>query len=146
MMFFFSNFSRKYDLTLHANCLLRRQFAWSVKSYFLGKVRKIFQNFVCWNFHPGCKVLKSQRSQFTSKISELCHSCLNNVTGSDRMISNLSPIIMCQCQNITVFNINIVINRPEQTVKTKIKCHRRLCLIWFYTICHSSSIFIHIRT
>ena len=37
---YFSYFSRKWDLTLHANCLLRRQFAWSVKSHFLGKVRK----------------------------------------------------------------------------------------------------------
>ena len=28
-------------MTLQANCLLIRQFAWSVKSYFLGKIRKI---------------------------------------------------------------------------------------------------------
>ena len=33
-------FSRKQDLTFHANCLLRRQNAWSVKSCFLGKVRE----------------------------------------------------------------------------------------------------------
>ena len=30
-------FPGKQDLTLHANCLRRRQFAWSVKSCFLGK-------------------------------------------------------------------------------------------------------------
>ena len=38
---FFLIFPRKQDLTLHENCLLRRQFAWSVRSYFLGKIRKI---------------------------------------------------------------------------------------------------------
>ena len=34
-------FSRKQNLTLHANCLLKRQFAWSVRSNFQGKTRKI---------------------------------------------------------------------------------------------------------
>ena len=33
-------FPRKQDLTFHANCLLRRQFAWNVKFCFLGKIRK----------------------------------------------------------------------------------------------------------
>ena len=48
-------FPRKQDLTLHANCLLlRRQLAWNVKSCFLGKVRKIFQNVFCWKFYPEC--------------------------------------------------------------------------------------------
>ena len=32
---------RKQDMTFHANCLLRRQFAWNVKSCILGKIRKI---------------------------------------------------------------------------------------------------------
>ena len=49
-------FSRK-NKKLHANCLLKRQFAWSVISNFLGKIRKIFQNAVCWNFYPACKGL-----------------------------------------------------------------------------------------
>ena len=30
----------------------RRQFAWNVTTYFLGKIRKILQN-VCWNFCHG---------------------------------------------------------------------------------------------
>ena len=33
-------FHRKLALTFHANCLLRRQFAWNVRAYFLGKLRK----------------------------------------------------------------------------------------------------------
>ena len=47
-------FPRKQDLTFHANCLLRRQFAWNVISCFLRKIRKIFQNVVCWKFYPEC--------------------------------------------------------------------------------------------
>ena len=47
-------FPRKQDMTFHANCLLRRQFAWNVISCFLGKIRKIFQNVVCWKFYPEC--------------------------------------------------------------------------------------------
>ena len=43
-------FLRKQDMTFHANCLLRRQFAWNVISCFLRKIRKIFQNVVCWKF------------------------------------------------------------------------------------------------
>ena len=50
-------FTRKQGLTFHANCLLRRQFAWNVKSCFLGKIRKIFQNVVCWKFYPECLAL-----------------------------------------------------------------------------------------
>ena len=36
------------------NRILRRQFAWSVRYYFLGKIRRIFQNVVCWNFYLAC--------------------------------------------------------------------------------------------
>ena len=35
-------FPEKLDLTFHANCLLRRQFAWNIKSYFLGKIKEIW--------------------------------------------------------------------------------------------------------
>ena len=43
LMIFLSFFLEKRILTLHANCLLRRQFAWNVKSYFLGKIKKYFK-------------------------------------------------------------------------------------------------------
>ena len=33
----FLTFQRQKDLTFHGNCELRRQFAWSAISYFLGK-------------------------------------------------------------------------------------------------------------
>ena len=38
--FFFFTFCRKMNLTFHTNCLLRRQFAWNVRSIFLEKIRK----------------------------------------------------------------------------------------------------------
>ena len=37
-------FPRKQGLTFHANCLQWRQFAWPVKTFFLRKIRKIFQS------------------------------------------------------------------------------------------------------
>ena len=42
-------FPRKQDLTFYVNCLQWRQFAWTVKSCFLGKIRKKYHQFViCW--------------------------------------------------------------------------------------------------
>ena len=52
--FFLFIFPRKQDLTFHANCLHWIQFAWNAKSCFLWKIRKIFQNVVCWKFYPMC--------------------------------------------------------------------------------------------
>ena len=43
-------FSRKWALAIPANCLPRRQFARIVKAYFLRKIRKIWENVICWNF------------------------------------------------------------------------------------------------
>ena len=51
-------FPRKQNLTFHANCLHWRQFAWNVKTRFLGKRRKIFQNVICWKFYPECLAIK----------------------------------------------------------------------------------------
>ena len=44
----------KQDLTFHPKCLPWRQIAWTVKFCFLGKIRKIFQNVVCWKFDTAC--------------------------------------------------------------------------------------------
>ena len=55
-------------MTPHANCLLKRQFAWSVKYYFLGKIRKIFQNVIYWNFLPQhAKLSKGKEHQFLQR-------------------------------------------------------------------------------
>ena len=47
-------FPRKLELTFHANSLQWRQFTWNVKSSFLGKMRKVFQNVTCKRFYPEC--------------------------------------------------------------------------------------------
>ena len=49
---YFSYFSKK--ITFCANCLLSRKNIQNGKVYFLGKIRKTFQNVVCWNFYPAC--------------------------------------------------------------------------------------------
>ena len=57
---FFSPEKRKGS-DIHAKCLLRRQFAWTVKAYVLRKIRnipKLFQNTVCWNMYPACWAFK----------------------------------------------------------------------------------------
>ena len=67
-------FPRKYNLTFHANHLLRRQLTWHVRSYFLGEISKNIINLSLaesaqWkikviessfsHFHPPNKVIKS---------------------------------------------------------------------------------------
>ena len=84
------------------------QFAWSVKFYFLRKIRKIFQNVICWNFLPAFKVLtylclKSDshnepancktydKTCATSKVSDLpMHLC-----SLIRVFSDHSRVALC---------------------------------------------------
>ena len=49
---YFSYYPRKQVLTFHANCLHWRQFAWNIKTCFLGKIRKISST---------CRLLKQPR-------------------------------------------------------------------------------------
>ena len=51
---YFSQCHRKQDLTVHANYLHWRQYAWNVKFCFLEKIREVFQNWVCWKFYLEC--------------------------------------------------------------------------------------------
>ena len=46
----------------------RRQFAWNVKSFFQGKVRKILHNVVCWNINPSRLALKSKTKMIASVL------------------------------------------------------------------------------
>ena len=54
----FSYFSQTQNLNVHANCLHCRQFAWNVKTCFLGKNRKIVWYVICWNFYKEYQVLR----------------------------------------------------------------------------------------
>ena len=60
LIFFFLIFPRKQDLTVHANCLLRRQFTWNVKSYFLGNIRKNISKYLLLNFLPSMLSLEKK--------------------------------------------------------------------------------------
>ena len=53
-------FPRKQDLTIFCKLSPWGQFAQNVKSCFLGKIGKIFQNVVCWKFYLECQTLRIQ--------------------------------------------------------------------------------------
>ena len=59
----------------------RRQFAWNAKDYFWGKIRKIFQNVVCWFFLPSMESVN------------MCTNLLNAIWLSLEMLvkSDLEP-------------------------------------------------------
>ena len=61
-------FPRKEDLTFHANCLHQRQFAWNVKTYFLGKIRKNISicHLLKTGFNISCKL---------SPMETICMKC-----------------------------------------------------------------------
>ena len=79
---YFCYFLQKIGLTFHANCLLRRQFAWNIKSYFLKKKRGLA-------FHANC-LLRRQfvwnlKSYFLQKYTRTkkkgwVHSICNKYT------------------------------------------------------------------
>ena len=64
-------------MTFHANCLLRRQFAWNIKSCFLGKIRKYHQFVVCWKSQRVVKVnlLDQNSSRWHFKMSCAMRKC-----------------------------------------------------------------------
>ena len=58
---FFLFFPIKQALIFHANCLLRRQFAWNVKACFLGKIKKTIINLASAEFaHRVVKKVKDK--------------------------------------------------------------------------------------
>ena len=87
-IFFFLFFLRKLDLTFHANCLLGRQFAWNVKSNFLGKIREIscllsaefdhsMASFSRWHDNPILQIMSFITHRLFSCIPScyVCHEC-----------------------------------------------------------------------
>ena len=65
IFFFYCSKKIRFDFLCKLSPLLRRQFALNVKSYFLGKIRKLFQNVICWNFYPACQALGLCREKLT---------------------------------------------------------------------------------
>ena len=71
-------FPRKQILTLHANCLQWRQFAWNVITRFLGKIRKIFLNVVCWILLPRVHSVKNLQVQ--TALNEVMRKTVTKVS------------------------------------------------------------------
>ena len=72
-------FPRKKALTF----LLGRQFAWNVKAYFLGKMRKIFQNVVCWKPLPS---MHSTKWTADRTLASGCHFITSFLQGSSKFL------------------------------------------------------------
>ena len=78
----FHIFPRKQDLTSNANFLLRRQFVWNVKSYFLGKNKKNISNcplLKCFTQHAKIlaviKILNLTLVLLNLDMPCLCNQC-----------------------------------------------------------------------
>ena len=56
---FFLILPRILNMPLHANCLLRRQFAWSVISNFLGQIKKSISNCHLMKFLPSMQSINT---------------------------------------------------------------------------------------
>ena len=57
---YFSYFSKKIGPDTSCKLSPREIICMKCQILFLGKIRKIFQNIICWNFYPACKVLISR--------------------------------------------------------------------------------------
>ena len=72
---FFSRKNKKHIISLsmifRANCLLRRQFAWHVRAYFLGKIRKISSICLLLKFLPS--MLSIKHLLFRNWFIYMCH-------------------------------------------------------------------------
>ena len=63
------------------------------------------------------------------------------VTGASMVKAPLPVflLVMQVCTKSTLLALSIGTDKPEQTVKTQIRCCRMQHLIRIYTVCHSSS-------
>ena len=71
-VFFLPIVLRKLHLTFHANCLLRRQFPWNVKSFFLRTIGKKIINI--WSAEFIQKVLKAEALRNELPVSLCTHT------------------------------------------------------------------------
>ena len=85
-------FPRKFTLTFHANYILRRQFAWNVKAYFLEKIRKKSKNN---NNASKCRLLKCLPSMLSVKEDWL----LDHYSGITFLVINKNICCMCSLES-----------------------------------------------
>ena len=87
-------FPWKQTLTFHANCLLRRQFAWNIKGYFLLNKKKMFQNVASWTFYSACSALRTNaciiQDSFLLLYCYICDVFINIIVDKNVVFSSSS--------------------------------------------------------
>ena len=86
--------STKQALTFHANCLLRRQFAWNVKAYFLQKNKKNIINLLSTEFvHSLLSVIANiwvaMRGNIPSDLCPMMTQIIHAVWSESSAIQNM---------------------------------------------------------
>ena len=115
---------RKQGLTFHANCLLRRQFAWNVKACFWGKIRKNIPISRLLKFYPAWQVLRRRVMMILEPFSPVLHKklwiliwkastrglnthvLLKSRKQEDHGGLECSPMLKSQSRSLSVYNIH----------------------------------------
>ena len=141
-IFLFLFFSSKQDVTIHANCLLRRQYVWQVKSFFFFFFQKTgFDNscklspqetvwMKCQILFPGKN--KKKHEMHSIKVRKVISTVRNEMKLSTLVMLNKDATPTSNFQPIRLFN-------PDCWYK--VTYWMTNCsdpeLIWIYTVCKS---------
>ena len=107
----FLTFPRKQDLIFHANCLHWRQFAWNIKSCFLGKIRKNIS--LCHLLKNLPRVLCVKQYSMLVIISET--KTYENIQVRESHWHHLSTMIPMRSQNRSVIALDKVLFQLKST-------------------------------
>ena len=119
-LIFSRHFLRQQDLTCHANCLQWRQFAWNVKSHFLGKIRKMYhQCVICW-INPESEISLAQ----DKRVLRPRHS--KNIV---RALS-FTPVHPCICVRLITTKLYIFMNFHRWLNHIKAMCNQQGRQLW----------------
>ena len=143
--YFYLIFPRKQALTFHANCLLRRQFAWTVKACFLRINKKKKSKCRLLKFLPSMLSIKSPSDTLVTLLMLFVQGRLYWLENSSsywkwmsKMRKTLLPILKPWCMDSFKFYWiypNTQTEMFEQTLLTRWDC----ILIMVCNVCLCSS-------